>query len=178
MTDSYSNQPDLNWSQVRETVKLLTATVTQVETGMESGDASVNALTESFTSIVDHMNAIHDLLDELEPSEKKSQALEHCDLTSGKIQESIVAFQFYDRLCQSQSHVSLALKDLSSLVDSPDRIYNPSEWTKLQQGIRSRFTMESEKVMFDAILSGKSIEEAVKLAAQVDETEEDEVEFF
>lgn len=178
MTHSHSNQPDLDWSQVRETVRLITASVTQVESGMESGDESVNALTESFTSIVDHMSAIHDLLDELEPSEKKDQALEHCNLTSGKIQDSIIAFQFYDRLSQTLSHVAAALTDLSALVESPDRIYNPSEWKKLQLGIRSRFTMESEKVMFDAILEGKSMEEAVKLAAQAGDTEDDDIELF
>ncbi len=177
MTQSYSNQPDLDWSQVRETVRLLTVSVTQVEIGMESGDASVNALTESFTSMVNHMNAIHGLLNELEPSENKHLALEHCDLISSKIEESIIAFQFYDRLRQSLSHVSESLRDLSTLVENPQRLYNPVEWKKLQHEIRSRFTMESEKIMFDAILSGKSIEEAIQLAAKIDEIEDD-VELF
>ena len=38
--------------------------------------------------------------------------------------------------------------------------------------------MESEKVMFDAILAGKSIDEAVLLASQTDDTVDDEIELF
>lgn len=178
MAQSDSNQPDLDWSQVRETVKLLTVSTTQVETNMNAGDVSVNTLTESFTAIVDHMAAINSLLNQLNPSEEKEAALSHCLQTTEKIQSSIVAFQFYDRLQQSLNHVTSSLKGLSSLVESPERLYNPVEWKKFQQDIRSRYTMESEKTMFDAILQGKSVEEAVKLAAQVDEANEDEIELF
>ena len=178
MTQSDSNQPDLDWSQVRETVKLLTVSVTQVECNMKVGDAAVNTLTSSFTSLVEHMNAIDSLLKELEPSREKDAVLDHCMQTSEKIQESIVAFQFYDRLQQSLSHVSESLQGLSALVESPDRLYNPLEWKRFQSNIRSKYTMESEKVMFDAILAGKSIDKAIELAAAVDDLEEDEVEFF
>jgi len=180
MIQSDSNQPDLDWSQVRETVKLITVSVTQVETCMKDGDASVNTLTESFTSMVGHMNSINELLLSLEPSDNKEAALNHCAETTEKIRESIVAFQFYDRLQQSLSHVSEGLKGLSSLVESPDRLYNPYEWQKFQQEIRGRYTMESEKIMFDAIVQGKSIVEAIHLAAKADEVgkDEDEIELF
>ena len=180
MTQSDSKQPDLDWSQVRETVKLLTVSVTQVETCMKNGDASVNTLTESFTSLVSHMNSINELLDSFEPSEEKEAALNHCMETTEKIQASIMAFQFYDRLQQSLSHVAEGLKGLSSLVESPERLYNPSEWQKFKQEIRGRYTMESEKIMFDAIVQGKSIEEAIQLAAKADEAgkDEDEIELF
>jgi len=178
MAQSDSKQPDLDWSQVRETVKLLTVSVTQVESNMNAGDASVTTLTESFTAIVEHMGAINGLLTAMEPSDNREAALAHCQQTSDKIQTSIVAFQFYDRLQQSLSHVANSLKGLSSLVESPERLYNPIEWKKFQEEIRGRYTMESEKAMFDAILQGKSIEEAIKLAALSDEQEEDEIELF
>jgi hypothetical protein len=175
---SDSNQPDLDWSQVRETVRLLTVSVAQVENGMKEGDTSVNTLTESFTSLVDHVNEISSLLNSITPCEEKDAALGHCAETSQKIQASIIAFQFYDRLQQSLSHVSESLKGLTDLVESPERLYNPAEWKKFQNDIRGRYTMESEKVMFDAILEGKSIDEAVLLAAQADDTDDDEIELF
>jgi len=178
MAQSDSFQPDLDWSQVRETVKLLTVSVTQVESNMHVGDDSVTKLTESFTSIVDHMTQINELLNTLEPSDVKTAALDHCQQTNEKIQTSIVAFQFYDRLQQSLSHVSNSLRGLSSLVETPERLYNPLEWKKFQDGIRNQYTMESEKILFDALLQGKSIEEAIKLAAQADENDEDEIELF
>jgi len=180
MIQSDSKQPDLDWSQVKETVKLLTVSVTQVETCMKDGDASVTTLTESFTSLVGHMNSINELLLSLEPGDKKEAALNHCQETTEKIQTSIVAFQFYDRLQQSLSHVAEGLKGLSSLVETPERLYNPYEWQKFQQEIRGRYTMESEKIMFDAIVQGKTIEEAIQLAAKADEAgkDADEIELF
>jgi hypothetical protein len=178
MTESDSSRPDLDWSQVKETVKLLTVSVAQVENNMKEGDVSVNTLTESFTSLVGRMNSINELIGSMEPSNEKDEALEHCVKTSEKIQASIVAFQFYDRLQQSLSHVAASLKGLTALVEDPDRLYKPSEWGDFQKEIRGRYTMESEKVMFDAIISGKSIDEAIQLAAKVDDVDDDEIELF
>ncbi len=178
MVESNSKQPDLDWSQVRETVRLLTVSVAQVEKGMKEGDASVNTLTDSFTSLVGQMNKINDVLESLSPSDEKEAALGYCEETSQKIQASIVAFQFYDKLQQSLSHVADSLKGLTKLVESPERLYNPKEWTDFQKEIRNRYTMESEKVMFDAILQGKSIDEAIQLAGKVDDDEDEDIELF
>ncbi|MCK5831640.1 MAG: hypothetical protein KAH20_15200 [Methylococcales bacterium] len=178
MTGSNSSQPDLDWSQVKETVRLLTVSVAQVEKGMKEGDSSINTLADSFSSLVGHVNEISGLLNSLNPCEERESALAHCVETHQKIQTSIVAFQFYDRLQQSLSHVSDSLKGLSLLVESPERLYNPHEWKKFQNEIRNRYTMESEKIMFDAILQGKSIDEAVQLANKADDTEDDEIELF
>lgn len=178
MTQSDSSRPDLDWSQVRETVKLLTVSVAQVENCMKEGDVSVNTLTESFTSLVERVNSINELLNSLNPSDEKKQALNHCVKTSEKIQASIIAFQFYDRLQQSLSHVTESLKGLTSLVEDPERLFSPIEWKKFQEEIRGRYTMESEKLMFDAIVSGKSIEEAIQIAALADEVDDDEIELF
>lgn len=180
MAQSDSNNPDLDWSQVKETVRLLTASVTQVERTMSDGDTSVNTLTESFTLMVKHMDNINDLIYGLEPGSKKDAAINQCDITKEQIQVSIVAFQFYDRLQQSLSHIVESLKGLSYIVEDPARLYNPKEWKKFQDEIRSRFTMESEKAMFDAIVQGKTIEEAIQLAVEADANEdgEDDIELF
>lgn len=179
MTFSGSNQPDLDWSQVRETIKMLAVSVAQVEGSMRSGDESVSELARSFSSIVDDMNAIHELLTQSEPGATRDLALTHCADAQERVYSSIVAFQFYDRLQQVLQHVSLGLKGLSEIIDAPHRLYNPAEWLHLQQEIRERYTMESEKVMFDAIHQGKTIEEALVLAETVDQQNvQDEVELF
>ncbi len=178
-TFSNASQPDLDWSQIRETVKLLAVSTVQVEGGLKVGDESVGVLAQSFTSMVEGTNAIHALLMTMEPSQQRDDALRHCEATQEKIHSSIVAFQFYDRLQQCLQHVSIGLKGLSSLIESPNRLYNPAEWHKFQDEIRGRYTMESEKVMFDAILNGKSIEEALVIAAEFDQNgEDDEIELF
>jgi hypothetical protein len=179
MTHSGSHQPDLDWSQVRETIKLLAVSVAQVEGGMKVGDDSVNVLANSFTSMVEDMNSIHRILAALEPSESRDQALKYCEATQERINTSVVAFQFYDRLKQCLEHASVGLKGLSAIIDAPNRLYNPNEWHLLQNQIRGRYTMESEKIMFDAILRGTGIDEALALAENFDKKlDEDDIELF
>lgn len=179
MTFSASSQPDLGWSQIRETIKLLTVSVAQVEGSMKVGDESVNALASSFTNMVGDMTAIHEILSELQSSESRDHALMRCEATQETMNAAIVAFQFYDRLQQCLQHVSDNLKGLSAIIDTPHRLYNPAEWHKFQESIRSRYTMEAEKVMFDAIHQGKSIDEALALFEQASQqSDAAEIELF
>lgn len=180
MLPSNSKKPDLDWSQVRETVKLLSLSAAQVEDLLKEGDSSVNTLTESFTTLAEHMRVINSHLLALKSCSIRDQALVSCSETSDKIQSSVVAFQFYDRMAQCLQHVTSNLIGLSRLLESPERLYNPNEWLKFQNEIRSRYTMESEKMMFDAILQGKTINEALaeKEAQRQGQEQEDSIELF
>lgn len=173
--------PDLDWTQVKETSKLLTLSAGQVEDLIATSDLSVNTLTESFTFIVEHMRAIYNHVQDFDDTPARNDILRYCVETSDLIEKSIVAFQFYDRMQQCLQHVTANLKGLSLLVESPERLYNPFEWNKFQMEIRSRYTMESEKIMFDAILEGKSIEEALAIKAQIESQktdDDDDIELF
>jgi len=180
ISNSNSRQPDLDWSQVRETVKLLTLSATQVLSSMREGEQSVTTLTESFTSMVDNLSEINKALADIEDSPAKEKILQHYRLTNEKVQSSIIAFQFYDRMQQCLQHVTENLSGLSEIVDSPQLLYNPMEWGKLQDKIRDGYTMESEKIMFDAILQGKTVEQAMQLAAEHVNSDEgdDDIELF
>jgi hypothetical protein len=81
---------------------------------------------------------------------------------------------------QCLQHVTENLGGLSEIIENPQLLYNPVEWKKLQDKIRDGYTMESEKVMFDAILQGKSVAEALQLAEQhVSKSEpDDDIELF
>lgn len=173
--------PDLDWTQVRETSKLLILSAGQVEDLLAVSDSEVNTLTESFTFIVEHMRAIYDHVQDFDDTPARDDILRYCLETSDLIEKSIVAFQFYDRMQQCLQHVTANLKGLSELVETPERLYNPFEWNKFQMEIRGRYTMESEKIMFDAILEGKTIEEALAIKAQSDaqkSNDDDDIELF
>lgn len=169
---------DLDWSEVRETVKLLTLSAAQVDVIMQESDSAVDTLTDSFTEIVESMQAMNEHLIALVDSHERELALACCSKTQEKIQAAIVAFQFYDRMQQCLHHVTSNLKGLSGLFESPERLYNPHAWRELQGQIRSRFTMESEKVMFDAILQGKSVDEAIAAKTAFQESDSDNIELF
>jgi len=179
MSNLNACDPDVDWTHVKETSKMLTLSAIQVEDMLNEADLSVNTLTESFTSIVEHMQAINSHLLALDSCDIRNEAIACCSETTDKIQASIVAFQFYDRMQQCLQHVTLNLKGLSELVEDPNRLYNPKEWRQFQREIRSRYTMESEKLMFDAIVQGKSVREALLIKnAHQQEDQSDNIELF
>ena len=104
-----------------------------------------------------------------------------------QMQRAIVAFQFYDRLTQKLHHVNESLTHLGDLISDSRRLYNPGEWNRIQQEIRSNYTMECERLMFDHIMQGATVREALELYRhQFEQTEslactdntDDDIELF
>lgn len=169
---SKARNPDLDWSQVRETVSLLNMAAYQIEWSLTDSDDSVNALTRSFTAMVDAVQEIRTLaLAEQQqcPSAERAEPQScdriicHADTIAAQMQHAIIAFQFYDRLTQRMNHLTQSLRGLGELVNSPHRLYNPAEWHTLVETIRGRYTTHADRVMFDAITGGSTLEEAIAL---------------
>ena len=182
---STANKPDLDWSQVRETINMLTLAVSQVECTMTDGEKSIADLTQSFTYIA---NQLSDIIDS-ESNETAEQQLttikENATDIHQKVITSTIAFQFYDRLTQRLDHVKRDLSWLSDLVSNPNQLYNPAAWKKLQTDIMSNYTMEEERLMFEHIMNGASIESALEIynhhfntKKDDDDQTSDEVELF
>ncbi len=76
MAYSNSKNPDLDWSQVRETIKLLNLSAVQVDDILQESESSVNTLTDSFTDIVESMQTITNHLSALEASGTKDDVLD------------------------------------------------------------------------------------------------------
>jgi len=175
MTISSSQKPDLDWSQVRETVRMMNLAVAQIEMSMKEGDDSVDTLTDAFTTMAARVQVIEKLAKEKEDHESK-QIVEQCDAVSSEMQHAIMAFQFYDKLTQRLSHVSHSLAALVDLVDDNQRLYNPIEWSILQEKIKSKYTMPAEHDMFEKMMQGMSIEEVLQQSQQSETN--DDIELF
>lgn len=179
MTLLGTDSADFDWEHIRETVKLLAVSVAQLEGSLKVGGESVAVLANSFTSMAEDMSAIQATLLSLQPCHLQKEALQYCAATQEKIHASVIAFQFYDRLQQCLRNVSLGLQGLSALVEAQDRRYNLAEWQQLQAEIRGRYTSETEKIMFDAIVQGKSIQETLALATESEKVAyEGDIELF
>ena len=164
--NSKAENPDLDWSQISETVRMLNLSVAQIDMAMRQSDDSIDALTNSFTSMVEHVNFIAQAATQIKGDENRSTVegiQNNCQEVIGNMQHSIMAFQFYDKLSQRLDHVNHSLTSLAELVSDQSKLYNPAEWVNLQSKIRSRYTMQEEQDMFDALLKGASIEEALDL---------------
>jgi hypothetical protein len=160
-----AHAPDLSWSQVRETVLLLELAAGQIEAAMTDSSASVDVLTGSFTRMAETMRVLCDTAEALPESgagsETRQRLLGAAAEVSGMVDQAIIAFQFYDKLAQRMAHVTHSLGDLSNLVADQRRIFNPGEWVGLQERIRSKYTMPDERTMFEAVMQGVPVSEAL-----------------
>jgi len=173
MTSSNAQNPDLDWSQVRETVRMMNLAVAQIEMSMKEGDDSVDTLTDAFTTMAARVQVIEKLAIDKQDNESKN-IVDQCEAVAAEMQHAIMAFQFYDKLTQRLSHVSHSLGSLVDLVGDNTRLYNPIEWSLLQEKIKSKYTMPAEHNMFDLMMQGMSIEEVLK-ATQKDDSEDIEL---
>jgi hypothetical protein len=121
--------PDLDWSQVRETVLMLELAVGQIEAAMKEGSSSVEVLTDSFTSMAGYMRMMGSALEQLPDTPATAQLKEsligHAGEVAGRVQKSIIAFQFYDKLSQRLAHVSHSLEALTNAGDRPAQALQP-----------------------------------------------------
>ena len=174
--------PDLDWSQVRETIRMLNLAVAQITASMQEGDESVDTLGKSFTEMASAIRSIGEIAENMSvetDANTKDELTNKCASLSGKVQSAIVAFQFYDRITQRLSHVCNSLESLGDLVSSDSRLYQPAEWSGLQTEIRSKFTMESDRIMFDALMEGAAIADVLKMNCASETTKEnDDIELF
>lgn len=168
LVKSTAKQPDLDWSQVRETILMLNLATARIEFTMRDGDESVGTLTDSFTTMAGHIaslrGALEQILSEASVDDKlRDDSMKHCEYIGDKMKQVIIAFQFYDKLVQRLAHISKSMSALAALVGDPERLYSPHEWRGLQEKIRSTHTMSDERKILDALIGGASVEEVVKL---------------
>ena len=177
-----AHQPDLDWSQVRETVLMLELAAVQIESAMKDSNSSVEVLTQSFTTMASYVKMISDTVRTL-PDEgntgiaKKNLggASEH---VAGMMHQAIIAFQFYDKLVQRLTHVGSGLGELGGLVSDTGRLFNPGEWVALQQKIKSGYSTAEEVAMFNAVMQGTPVHEAVDRFMAEMKDRADDIELF
>jgi len=163
---SSSSNPDLDWSQIKETITMLALAVAQVESSMTDGAQSVDTLTQSFTHMAHYIKKIRTVTQKVTPDTLPTfqKVIESTALTlEENVQDAVVAFQFYDRISQRLDHVCNSLDQLGGLINDPAALYNPSSWHSLQEKIKSSYSMEAERIMFEHILRGHSIQDALEI---------------
>lgn len=177
-----AHMPDLNWSQVRETVLMLELAAVQIESAMKDSNTSVEVLTDSFTTMASYMrniaDTIHTLPDEGKVGVAKQNLSGVSEHVACMVHQAIIAFQFYDKLVQRLAHVGLSLGDLSDLVADPRRLFNPGEWVGLQDKIKTKYTTREEIAMFDAVMQGVPVQEAVDKFMADMKDKSDDIELF
>ena len=185
---SSTSRPDLDWSQIKETITMICLATTQIETAIKDSSKSVDDLTQSFTAMSKESKTISIIAEELTSCTSEQKKIDELINSSKHLNESIessvVSFQFHDRISQKLAHINLGLAGLADLISDPKKLFNPLEWEKVQLEISKSYSLECERMMFDAIMKGATVKEALELyhTNYIDainhEDEEDDIELF
>ncbi len=155
---------DTLWCFRAETAKLLGLSVTQIHTSLTDGENSVGTLTDSFSLLANFCSQVQKLAENVEKDPGAQQKIaELAQNMSGSIDAAIIAFQFYDRLSQRMEHVAGSLDQLSHLIKDDENLHDPLGWRDLRDHIKSSYSLDAEHAMYEAIMKGASVPEALEL---------------
>lgn len=152
--------------------------VVQIKASMTESNESAERLSTAVTEISSNLQKIR------ASYLQDNHTSEEFDQIEQQIQQSVVSLQSNDRLNQRLEHVADSLIDLGNLIEDPTKLYNPNAWRKLQEEIKDTHTMEEERIMFEHIMMGATIVEALEIYHHhfdnkpVDDGTDDEIELF
>lgn len=159
------NEPNyvLGAKEVQQTILILNLSIAQIELSITEGDHSVNALIDSFRFMSQHIEEIQSATAEIGTVEtddalfhkQHSLLLSQTSDLSQKMQQAIIAFQFYDKLSQRLEHVSHGLSSLAEIVSHEMRVQDAQEWEKFKLSVRKGTTMREEEELFELIFDQK-----------------------
>ncbi|MBT3197948.1 MAG: hypothetical protein HN344_09495, partial [Gammaproteobacteria bacterium] len=173
--------------QVCETVTMFNVSIALIEHSILGRDEStrrmIDQLTQRSQEIHQTRTALKQLLDQQKHSSADPLPLEaaleqDADAMEHSLSDAIVTLQDFDRISQQLKQVINNLNITSALINDPSRIYDPEAWAALHQQIQSTFVMEDAQTLYEDILHGSSIEEALKKAQQLKEHSKGSFELF
>ncbi|KUJ75833.1 hypothetical protein AVO42_11190 [Thiomicrospira sp. XS5] len=184
----------LGAKEVQETIMVLNLSVAQIELSITDGDNSVNTLIDSFSYMSQHIEDIErsskkiaEMSTDVAGIEEHNQSLltQTGDLAL-KMQQAIIAFQFYDKLSQRLNHVSHGLSGLAEIVSHEMHAKDEAQWEAFKSEVRKGTTMREEEELFELIFDqGMPADEAIDVMKgrmrdrmAESEEEEEEIEFF
>lgn len=172
--DTFSNAS--NWQHTHSAIRLLQLAISQIETSIVESNISVQQLTDTFTQLANQT------LRDPDPDQDQAEVWTSEEMRS-RINETITAFQFYDRINQRLQHVSDGLERINTVFRDTNKINNPTSWQQIQDDTEKSYSMDCERLIFEKIMSGASVQEAVEsyknLQVEKDNQEpEDDIELF
>ena len=161
-------------------VMLLQLAAAQLALSLQETEKPFNDLTKLFLEIVEHHNQLDSLLTtSATPDIEKLHQLHK--KTEKKVKQSVVDFQFYDRMNQRLHHILSNLQQAILVLNDAESYNDEQSWTDIFERIERSYTMREEKELYLAILRGEGFESAVEqLIAKTQQKEaiEADIELF
>lgn len=146
--------------QTTNQVMLLQLAAAQLSLSLEESEKPFNDLTKLFFEIVHQHSEINELLSQKPaPDIEKIQQLHQ--RTEQKVKESVVDFQFYDRMNQRLAHILNSLQKAILLLSNIENLEDDKSWQSIFDSIEQSYTMQEETELYMAIKQGEGFESAV-----------------
>jgi hypothetical protein len=184
----------LGAKEVQQTILILNLSIAQIELSITEGDHSVNALIDSFRFMSQHIEEIQSATAEIGQVQTQDESfhkqhsllLNQTSELAQKMQQAIIAFQFYDKLSQRLGHVSYGLSGLAEIVSHEMKVKDAQEWEDFKSAVRRGTTMREEEELFELIFdqhipSVQAIEimkERMSSRMHEQQEEQEEIELF
>jgi len=168
---------DTPWCHVQETMNLLILAMAQIELGLEDGDQKVASLGDLFTDMATHQQQVNQYL--AAQKDTPQTITEHGLQLAAKVNQGVMAFQFYDRLSQRLQHVVNGLGLTKEVLGDQHARHTRAAWQQVNQQIKNGYSLEEERALFDCILQGGTLAQALALYQQhKKKPQEDDIELF
>ncbi|WP_372872863.1 hypothetical protein [Shewanella sp.] len=167
---------EVDWLHVQETVKLLLLSMAQIELTLTDGDYNVTGLGQQFTDMAAHLRQVNIYLAN-QPGTPRD-IIKHGIMLETEIDKGVMAFQFYDRLSQRLQHVVTGLALTEELLTNEEKRAHGEEWLKVQKQIKASYSLECERKMFDLVLRGMPLHQALALYRDEHLYRKDDIELF
>lgn len=118
---------------------------------IQDGDAASKEISERLATMQSCVNEAKSLLESGKSSEEISQNLNN---VSSEIMNTVISLQFFDRISQRMEH---AVESIEAIADAA---------SVKSKTLEQRFTMDDERILYDALLEGCSVDEALDRANQ------------
>jgi len=175
--DIHQGDDAVDWCHIQESLKILLLAMAQIELSLSDGDHNVTELGSLFTNMAKHLDEVNAFLSQ--QSDTPDEILSHGAGLAASINEGVIAFQFYDRFSQRLQHVIMGLALMEEVLNSKQLRISPEAWRKLQEEIQASYSLDCERKMFDLVLQGTSVHEALKLYRDENQSaKEDDIELF
>jgi len=140
---------------------LLQLAAAQLSLSLQETEKPFNDLTKLFLEIVQHHRQIDELLQQ-KPAPDIQKLHELHKLTEEKVKDSVMDFQFYDRMTQRLHHILSNLQQAILILGNTENFQDDAQWQKIFERIEKSYTMREEKELYQAIKQGEGFESAVK----------------
>lgn len=159
----------------QESGRLMKLCMAQMLLSLQQSDEEVEKLTSSFQELANICPELEIIISQLNLTDNSKIEALHEKMRL-QVNQSIVAFQFYDRLSQQLNHVIKNIELLNQLTQDNTNLDDESKWLELRAHVLKSYSMESEHLIFQAIMAGKEVSQAIQL--QQASSQHDDIELF